>query len=147
MKTLRDALIIVVLGGAVLWAAVEFFQHVHDASVNTSVVVQEATLACRNDAMICSFSSEESAQAYLDSPEHKAKVAAREKKAAQEADFKQRVDALVKQGTGKVKAECRKVGFRVSYCDNISNQYLEIDAESILREQDKKTHNSVLINQ
>ena len=138
MKTLRDTLIVIVLGGVVLWFAVGFFRQMHEASVNTSIVVQEAALACRNDAMICSFSSVESAQAYLDSPEHKAKVAAREMKAAQEADFKKRVDALVKQGTVKVRAECRKVGFRLSYCDNITDKYLEIDVEGILRERDKK---------
>jgi hypothetical protein len=138
MKTLRDALIVIVLGSVMLWFAMDFFRQMHESSVNSSIVVQEATLACRNDAMICSFSSEESAQAYLNSPEHKAKVAARDKQAAQEADFKKRVDALVNQGTGKVKAECRKVGFRISYCDNITNKYLEIDVEGILRERDKK---------
>jgi hypothetical protein len=77
MKPLRDILIVVVLGSVVVWFVVGFIEKSHDASVSYSTVVQDATLACRNDGMDCHFSSIESAQQYLNSPEHQAKVKAR----------------------------------------------------------------------
>jgi len=89
LKRLRDILIVVVLGSVVIYFVVGFIDKMHRASINNSVVVRDAELACLNDGMIChvgydSFSSEESAAAYLKSPEHLAKVKAREEQKAEQ---------------------------------------------------------------
>jgi len=138
MKTLRDALIIVVLSGVLLFCAVRFFDWYHRRSLGLSTVVQEAEIACLNDHMDCHvgsdmFSSVEAAQAYLNSPEHLAKVKEREEKAAQEAEFKKQVDALVKQGKSKVKAACRRDG--TLNCDLITDATLESFAETLVRKK------------
>lgn len=138
MKKLRDVLIVVVLGGVVVFFVFRFIDWVHESSLSHSVVVGEAQIACLNDAMICSFSSEESARAYLNSPEHLAKVKAREEKAAQDAEFKKRVDALVNQGTAMVKAECQKDGHPIWYCNTITDRSLSISVEELLRDRDRK---------
>jgi hypothetical protein len=91
MKRLRDLLIIIVLGGVVIWFVVGFIDRVHDASVNNSIVVRDAEIACLNDRMDCHFTSIESAQKYLDSPEHLGKVKAR---AEEEANQKKRIAAF-----------------------------------------------------
>jgi hypothetical protein len=93
VKRLRDVLIVVVLGSVVAWFVLGFIDKMHDASVNNSIVVRDAMLACLNDGMLCHFSSIESAQQYLDSPEHLAKVKARteeevwRKKAGEDLDI------------------------------------------------------------
>jgi hypothetical protein len=84
MKRLRDLLIIIVLGGVVIWFVVGFIDQVHDASVNNSIVVRDADIACLNDRMDCHFTSIESAQQYLDSPEHLGKVKARAEEEARQ---------------------------------------------------------------
>lgn len=89
MKRLRDALIITVLGGVVVWFIVGLVQHLHRKSVATNPTVQEAEIACLNDHMIChvgydSFPSVASAEAYLKSPEHLAAVKARQQKEAEQ---------------------------------------------------------------
>jgi hypothetical protein len=78
VKQLRDILIIVVLGGVVIWALVTFIGNVHDSRISNSLIVGKAAQACEEDEHICNFTSEESAQAYLDSPEHLAAVKARQ---------------------------------------------------------------------
>ncbi len=79
MKTLRDALIIVVLGGVVIWFAAGFLEWLHQRSLDASLVVRDREIACLNDRVDChvgsdSFSSIAAAQPYLDSPQHLAKV-------------------------------------------------------------------------
>ena len=46
MKRLRDVLIIVVLGGIVIWFVAGFVQSTHQAYVNMSGVVGQAEGAC-----------------------------------------------------------------------------------------------------
>ncbi len=75
MTKLRDALIILVLGGVVLFVLVHFLSGVHLANINGSPIVREAEIACIEDEVLChvgldSFSSEADAQAYLESPRH-----------------------------------------------------------------------------
>lgn len=141
MKTLRDALIIIVLGGVVIFYAVRFFEWYHRRSLGLNPVVGEAEIACLNDHMDCHvgsdmFTSVEDAQAYLNSPEHLAKVKEREKNAADEAEFERRVNALVQQGKSAVKAACRRDG--TLNCDLITDTSLKSFAETLLRERIRK---------
>jgi hypothetical protein len=78
VKQLRDILIIVVLGGVVIWALTTFIGNMNDSRVSHSLIVGQAQQACEEDERICNFTSEESAQAYLDSPEHLVAVKARQ---------------------------------------------------------------------
>jgi hypothetical protein len=138
MKTLRDSLIMIVLGGVVIFYAVRFFEWYHRRSLGLNPVVGEAEIACLNDHMVCHvgsdmFSSVEDAQAYLNSPEHLAKVKEREKNAADEAEFERRVNALVQQGKSAVKAACRRDG--TLNCDLITDKSLKSFAETLLRER------------
>ena len=141
LKTLRDTLIIVVLGGVVIFYAVRFFEWYHRRSLGLNPIVGEAEIACLNDHMVCHigsdmFSSVEDAQAYLNSPEHLAKVKEREKQAAEEVAFKKRVDDFVKQGAAKVRSECRKDRHPGWYCDTITEKQLDISVGSLLRDRD-----------
>jgi hypothetical protein len=110
IKRLRDILIVVVLGSVVIYFVVGFIDNMHKASINNSVVVAEAELACIEDGMIChvgydSFSSEESAAAYLKSPEHLAKVKAREE---QKAEQDKLTNCIVAAKGSKQLRECYK---------------------------------------
>jgi hypothetical protein len=142
MKTLRDVLIIVVLGGVVVFCAIQFFEWYHRRSLGVNPIVGEAEIACLNDGMECHigsdmFSSVEDAQAYLNSPEHLAKVKEREKQAAEEAAFKKRVNYLVNEGAAKVRSECRK-DHPSWYCDTITEKQLDISAGMLLRDRDRR---------
>lgn len=71
------------LGGVVIWALTRFVGNVHNAQVSQSVIVRKAETACVLDNVLCHagadhFSSEESAQAYLISPEHLAALKAQQ---------------------------------------------------------------------
>jgi HSP90 family molecular chaperone len=138
LKTLRDTFIVAVLGGVVVYYAIQFFEWQHSRSVVLSPIVGQAEVACLNDQMICSFSSIESAQAYLNSPEHLAKVKEREKQAAEEEAFNKRVDDLVSQGAAKVRAECRKDRHPGWYCDTITEKQLDISVSQLLRDRDRR---------
>jgi hypothetical protein len=138
MKTLRDVLIIVVLGGVVVYYAIQFFEWQHRRSEALNPIMGQADVACLNDHMVCSFSSVESAQAYLNSPEHLAKVKEREKQAAEEAAFNKRVDDLVIQGAAKVRSECRKDRHPGWYCDTITEKQLDISVGQLLRDRDRR---------
>jgi len=138
LKTLRDTLIVVVLGGVVVYYAIQFFEWQHSRSVALSPIVGQAEVACLNDQMICSFSSIESAQAYLNSPEHLAKVKEREKQEAEKEAFNKRVDDLVSQGAAKVRSECRKDRHPGWYCDTITEKQLDISVGQLLRDRDRR---------
>jgi hypothetical protein len=143
MKTLRDILIIVVLGGVVVFYAIQFFEWYHRHSLGINPIVGEAEIACLNDHVECHigsdmFSSVEDARAYLNSPEHLAKVKERDRQTAEEAAFKKRVDALVKQGAANVRLECRKDRHPGWYCDTITEKQLDISVGSLLRDRDRR---------
>lgn len=80
MKRVRDILIIIVLGAVVVWFIVGFIDKMREASLNNSTVVRQAESACIEDGMTCSFTSEASAETYLKSAAHLAKVKARQEK-------------------------------------------------------------------
>lgn len=89
MKRIRDILIIVVLGGLVIWYVAGFITGVHQASVQQNITVRQAETACIVDGMICHagyefFSSVADAEAYLKSSEHLTKVKAREEEAVRQ---------------------------------------------------------------
>lgn len=138
LKTLRDTLIVVVLGGVVVYCAIQFVEWQHRRSIALNPIMGQAEVACLNDHMVCNFSSVESAQAYLNSQEHLAKVEERDKQAADEAAFKKRVDDLVSQGAAKVRSECRKDGHPGWYCDTIIEKQLDISVGQLLRDRDRR---------
>lgn len=89
MKKIRDWLIIIVLGGVVVWFLAGLVKAFYDKSVATNITVQQAEIACLNDRIQChvgydSFPSVTSAEAYLKSPEHFAAVKARQEREAAE---------------------------------------------------------------
>lgn len=143
LKTLRDVLIVVVLGGVVVYYAIQFFESYHRHSLGSNPIIGEAEIACLNDRVQCHvgsdmFSSVEAAQAYLNSPEHLTKVKEREKQAAEESAFKKRVDDLVSQGAAKVRSECRKDRHPGWYCDTITERQLDISVGQLLRDRDRR---------
>jgi uncharacterized protein (UPF0303 family) len=102
MKRLRDVLIVVVLGTVVCGGAVYAIacisgavKQADDHALSVNVVYGQALAACEKDEQICSFSSVESAQRYLDSAEHKASVATRELKEQQNAAANKATSAVI----------------------------------------------------
>jgi hypothetical protein len=142
VKRLRDILIVVVLGGIVVWAAATFIGNVHTASVSMSPVVGQAETACIEDGVIChagydAFSSEADAQAYLDGPEHIAAVKKRQAQADQDkkdGELRARAEEFAKQGVGKVKAACAKDG--TLNCALIDKDTAATFAEMILKDRE-----------
>jgi hypothetical protein len=139
---LRDILLVVVLGGIVVWWAARFLRGVHEATVVMSPVIADAEFACIEDGMIChlgrdSFSSEQDAQAYLDSPDHHAGVEKRATGAAREkrdqAIHPQAV-AMARLGVRFVRAACVKDG--TLNCSLIDEATAESFAESIIRDRE-----------
>jgi hypothetical protein len=111
MKRLRDVLIIVVLGGVVIWFVAGFVHSTHKAYLDMVVGPREADLACMEDHVIChvgydSFQSVEDAEAYMKSPEHLAAVKARE----EQKQHDEAVNELKRQGIKKLKAICVEDG-------------------------------------
>jgi hypothetical protein len=140
VKKLRDFLIVVVLGGVVIGAAVTFFDSLHSASVAQSPIVRDAEIACiLDDVMIChagydSFASEKDANAYLESPAHLTAVKARqaqEDQAKKDAETKAQAIEFAKQGTSRVKSACIKDG--TLNCDLIDKANAASFAELIIR--------------
>jgi hypothetical protein len=114
MKRLRDLLIVIVLGGVVIWFVAQFVGDVHHASVQMSTVVSEAETACILDEVIChagydSFQSEEGARAYLNSPLHLAAVKARDEKKVQEEQDKKYYECLTVAKGRKQLLDCDRL--------------------------------------
>lgn len=144
MKRIRDVLIVVVLGGIVIWFVVRFVSNIHDSFVALSPIVGRAEVACIEDGMLChvgrsTFESEADAQAYLDSPEHQAKEKERAVKAEEDRqgqELQKQAAEMAKQGVSVVKAACRKD--RTLNCALINKENAESFAEMILKSSRSK---------
>ncbi len=129
MKTLRDVLIVIVLGGVVIYFVKDWIEAVNRHTVALSTVVQKASLACTGDGMTpCEFSSETSAQAYLDSKQHLDAVKRREDR---ERDLKKtmRVSDLLLKGETGIRAAC--VADELPNCKSINRHNMSTFAETI----------------
>ena len=136
MTKLRDFLIVLVLGCVVLAVAIHFFSGVNDSYVSLSPVIGEAEMACQEDNMLChvgrdSFPSVESAQAYLNSPEHLAHV--RERKL--ESDLKAEEEALAGAGPEAVREACRKL--HTISCKGIDAASVGLFANLVIQEKNR----------
>jgi hypothetical protein len=98
MKRLMMFLIILGLGTGAIWVAQNAFRSMKDYDLSLNVVYGEALRACEEDGAVCSFSSLESAQQYLDSSEHRDATAMRELKKQQDATASKEASAAIEGG-------------------------------------------------
>jgi hypothetical protein len=111
-------LIVVVLSAVALYGLVyaisrasDAVEQANDRALSVNVVYGQALRACEEDERICSFPTLESAEKYLNSPEHKASAAIRDLKRQQNAAANAAASAAIER------SKHQKTGDRVRKLD------------------------------
>jgi hypothetical protein len=108
MKQIRDLLIIVVLGGFVIWFIVDFIERTHQASVQMDSRVVNAKTECILDGVTCEFTSVTGAEEYLKSDSHLAAVKKREEEAVERKKTEAYTNCLLNTQGRKQVLNCDK---------------------------------------